>query len=80
MCKQEIEELLKEYIGMLNCFDISFYDSNKRPLSFIEYVSLRKEEGKPIYLDKYQWQTIKDRRYKEMLEQDKLNDIQGDFK
>ena len=79
MCNQEIEELLKEYIGMLNMLDISFCDSNKRPLSFMEYVSLRKGEGKPIYVDKYQWQAIKDRRYKEMLEQDKLNDIQKDF-
>ena len=77
MYKQEIAELLYEYIELLETFR---YHKDEMPLTFMDYVSLRNKNGRVMFVDKDQWRVIRDRRNKAFLEQEKLDDIQEDFK
>lgn len=76
MYKQEIKELFCEYIELL---DMVHYRKDYIPISFMDYVSLRNEKGRVMFVDKDQWRVIRERRNKVFLEQEKLDDIKEDF-
>lgn len=76
MYMQEIHTLLAEYFTMLNN---SGFSSKNAPLTFMEYVSLRRSEGEVYFITDAQWYNIRTRREKESVIKEKIEDIKQDF-
>lgn len=66
---------MAEYFTMLN--DIGSH--RNAPLTFMEYVSLRRSEGGVDFITDNQWFNIRKRREKESVIKEKIEDIKQDF-
>ena len=75
MYEYEIKDLMFEWMDLCSNFHY-----NERPLSLMDYINLRRSSGEVKFADKQEWYRIRDYRHKKQMVDEKIKEIEEDFK
>ena len=75
MYEYEIKDLIYEWLDLCS----NLYNGEKL-ISLLDYINLRRSSGEVKFADKQEWYRIRDYRHKKQMVDEKIKEIEEDFK